>query len=109
MDCHCSELRCWGQRNSRSRQRAEFCLDGLTILAHTSAVNGTSPLNVELLRRLCEAPGAPGREERIRKVVLEALKPLCDEVSVDALGNVIGKKAGAARGGGEKPLRLMLS
>jgi putative aminopeptidase FrvX len=84
-------------------------VDGLTILAHTSAVNGTSPLNVELLRRLCEAPGAPGREERIRKVVLEALKPLCDEVSVDALGNVIGKKAGAARGGGEKPLRLMLS
>jgi putative aminopeptidase FrvX len=64
-------------------------------------------LNIDLLRRLCETPGAPGREERIRKVVLEALKPRCDEVSTDALGNVIGLKRG--RGAAKKPAKLMLS
>jgi endoglucanase len=53
---------------------------------------GTNHLNIDLLRRLCETPGAPGREERIRRVVIDVLKPLCDEVSTDALGNVIGVK-----------------
>ncbi len=65
-------------------------------------------LNVELLRRLCETPGAPGREERIRKLVIEVLKPLCDEVSTDALGNVTGIRRSRVSGPG-KPQRLMLS
>src|SRR5687768_5052221 len=47
-------------------------------------------LNFELLRRLCETPGVPGHESQVRAVVLEALTPLVDEVTVDTLGNVIG-------------------
>jgi endoglucanase len=79
-------------------------------------------LNVDLLRRLCDAPGAPGREERIRKLVIEVLTPLVDEISTDALGNVTGvKRPGPPRsspggpprpspgGPAKKPVRLMLS
>ena len=65
-------------------------------------------LNVELLRKLCETPGAPGHEERVRKLVIETLKPLCDSVSTDVLGNVVGVKK-AVENGAKKPQRLMLS
>jgi tetrahedral aminopeptidase len=51
-------------------------------------------MNFELLKRLCETPGIPGREEQIRAVVTGALEPLVDEISVDTLGNVIGVKRG---------------
>jgi putative aminopeptidase FrvX len=51
-------------------------------------------INIDLLKRLCEAPGIPGREDTIRPIVVEALRPLVDEISVDILGNVIGVKRG---------------
>jgi endoglucanase len=31
----------------------------------------------QLLKKLCETPGAPGREERIRAIVIDTLAPLC--------------------------------
>ena len=69
-----------------------------------------SELDIELLKKLCDAPGAPGREDRVRKLVIETLSPLCDEVSTDILGNVIGiKRAPGSSSGGKHPLRLMLS
>ena len=52
-------------------------------------------MNFDLLKRLCETPGIPSREERIRKLVIDELRPLVDEVSLDAMGNVIGLKKGA--------------
>lgn len=54
-------------------------------------------INVDLLKRICEAPGIPGREEQVREVVVRELEPLVDEIRVDALGNVIATKKG--RGG----------
>jgi Cellulase M and related proteins len=51
-------------------------------------------LDWELLRRLCEAPGIPGHEERIAGVVRAALQPLVDEFHVDAMGNLIGRRRG---------------
>lgn len=51
-------------------------------------------INVELLKRICEAPGAPGFEQRIRKVVMEEIQPLVDEISIDAMGNLIAVKKG---------------
>lgn len=59
--------------------------------------------NFELFKRIVEAPGIPGREEPIRQVVTEAMRPLVDELRVDPLGNVIGTKRGS---GGP---RVMLS
>lgn len=51
-------------------------------------------INVELLKLICETPGAPGFEQRIREVVIGEAKPLVDELSVDAMGNVIALKKG---------------
>ncbi|MER3485213.1 MAG: endoglucanase, partial [Chloroflexota bacterium] len=52
-------------------------------------------INIELLKRLCEAPGVPGREDQIRAETVEALRPLVDDVRVDVMGNVIGLKRGS--------------
>lgn len=51
-------------------------------------------LNIKLLKKISETPGAPGFEDRIRKVVLDELKDLADEVKVDNMGNVIAIKKG---------------
>jgi endoglucanase len=45
-------------------------------------------INVDLLSKICETPGAPGFEQRIRKVIIDEVKPLADEVRVDNMGNV---------------------
>lgn len=44
---------------------------------------------MELLKELCEVPGVPGREERLRAIVRRELEPIVDEMRVDALGNLI--------------------
>ncbi|MGC9529376.1 MAG: M42 family metallopeptidase [Candidatus Bipolaricaulaceae bacterium] len=49
---------------------------------------------MDLLRRLSEVPGVPGREEGVRAVVREALLGQVDEIRVDRLGNLIARKAG---------------
>lgn len=59
-------------------------------------------MNAELLKTLVTTPGISGREERIRAVVAEELRPLVDETTTDALGNL----AGCRRGTGP---RVMLS
>ena len=51
-------------------------------------------INVNLLKEICETPGAPGHEERIRKVVLREVASLVDEFHVDNMGNVIAVKKG---------------
>jgi endoglucanase len=45
-------------------------------------------LNISLLKEICETPGAPGREERIRKVVLRELTARGKAAEVDHMGNV---------------------
>lgn len=51
-------------------------------------------IDIPLLARICEAPGAPGSEKEIRKLVLVELKGLADDVRVDHIGNVIALKKG---------------
>lgn len=53
---------------------------------------------VELLRKLSEAHGPPGREDEIRSIILEELKGLVENVYVDSLGNVIAERHGPAHG-----------
>lgn len=50
---------------------------------------------MELLKRLSEAPGVPGREEAVRALVREALQGHVDELEVDRLGNIIAHKRGS--------------
>lgn len=45
-------------------------------------------LDIDLLTRVCEAPGAPGCEKRIRELILREIKHLADEIHTDAMGNV---------------------
>ncbi len=49
----------------------------------------------ELLQELCEASGAPGFEDRIRKIFVREIKPYVDRIEFDAMGNVIAIRDGA--------------
>lgn len=51
-------------------------------------------MNLSLLAELCKTPGAPGFEERVRRVVLRELEGLCDEITVDKMGNVYAIRKG---------------
>ena len=51
-------------------------------------------INKELLAKLCEVAGAPGHENRVRKIVLDEIKPFVDEISIDNMGNVVAIKKG---------------
>jgi endoglucanase len=70
----------------KARARLIFCRGGTDIMK-------------ELIKRLTEAYGPSGNEEKIREVIREEIKGLAD-VKVDALGNLIALKKG--RGGGIK-------
>lgn len=61
------------------------------------SVNRTTPTgdpDFRTLARLCEAPGIPGREERVRALIRDALDGLVDEIRVDAMGNLVARKVG---------------
>ncbi|MBT8043759.1 MAG: M20/M25/M40 family metallo-hydrolase [Verrucomicrobiae bacterium] len=51
-------------------------------------------IDVSLLAQICEAPGAPGFEIAIRKLVTKELKGLADSVRIDNMGNVVALKKG---------------
>lgn len=62
-----------------------FALLALT-LAHLSAAQDRT---VVLLQQLTDAPGPPGFEEPIRKVMVDAMKPLSGSLTFDGLGSII--------------------
>jgi len=51
-------------------------------------------LNLKLLKKICETPGAPGFEKEIRKLILKEVKPYADKITIDNMGNVIVLKKG---------------
>lgn len=53
-------------------------------------------MNIELLKDICEKPGAPGYEKRIRTLIEAEIKGLADEVRVDNMGNLIAKVNGSS-------------
>ncbi len=63
-------------------------------------------MRLKLLKELTEAAGIPGYEDQLRALVLPEIKAVCDEVSIDALGNVIGVKHGT---GAEPRRKVMLA
>jgi putative aminopeptidase FrvX len=46
-----------------------------------------------LIQKLVEAIGPSGYEDAVRQIVLDEVKPLADDVRVDALGNLIVRKS----------------
>ena len=51
-------------------------------------------IDVELLKQICEIPGAPGFEHRIRRFVIGHISSHVDEFWVDNIGNLITLKRG---------------
>lgn len=60
---------------------------------------------IALLERLCNATAVAGDEREVRSIVLEQVRPLADEVHVDALGNVIAVRHAKNT---DHPMRVML-
>src|SRR3954468_4967352 len=66
-------------------RRAAFAIAMLLSSAMASAQDRT----VELLQKITDAAGAPGFEEPIRKVMLEAMKPFATSMAFDGLGSIL--------------------
>jgi len=58
-----------------------------------------------LIQKLTETFSPSGSEAAIRQVILEEIRPLADEIRVDALGNLIARKGSKGKNG----KRLMLA
>ena len=56
---------------------------------------------MDLLEKLCRAPGISGFEENILEIMRHELKKSCDEVWTDRFGNLIAKK-----GSGKKKIMI---
>lgn len=74
-------------------------------------------LNIDLFKRLCETPGVPGREERVRDLITAEIgapgEGLFDDVRTDAMGNLICRRDARAKKGRKgdadaRPLRVLL-
>ncbi len=68
-------------------------------------------MNIKLLEKLCLTAGVPGREHRIRKLILDEIKGLFDTVTVDAMGSIIAVKKPAPKTGkpSKSPKKVMLA
>lgn len=55
-------------------------------------------MNLDLLKELCGTPAIPGREQALIDLMTRELRKTCDQVEVDAIGNVLGCRQGAQPG-----------
>ncbi len=62
-------------------------------------------IDIPLLKKLCETPGAPGFEHQVREVVSDEVRNHVDELSTDNLGNLLAVR----RSGVENPKKVMLA
>ena len=51
-------------------------------------------VDIKLLKNICETPGAPGFENRVRNLVLKEIENCVDDINIDNMGNVIALKKG---------------
>lgn len=54
-------------------------------------------LDINLLKKLCLANGASGDENKISNIIKEEIKPFVEEITIDAMGNLIVFKKGLMR------------
>lgn len=66
-------------------------------------------MNIDLLRRLCETPGVPGHEHRVRDLIKSEIEGLFDTVEIDPMGSLLCKRAPRkAPAKGAAPQKIML-
>ncbi|MFO7868932.1 MAG: M42 family metallopeptidase [Bacteroidales bacterium] len=53
-------------------------------------------INIPLLKKLTETPGAPGFETQISDLIIQEITPYVDTVSTDNMGNIYALKKGAS-------------
>src|SRR5690606_17115621 len=63
---------------------------------------------MDFLKRLTETPGVPGREERIRDLILKETEGLFDETRMYPMGTLICLKKGR-RESWQPPLKVLLA
>lgn len=64
----------------------------------------------DLIKKLVEAYGPSGFEDQMRDLIRPEIEKYADEISVDAMGNLIARKAGGGRSGrGKKGLKVMVA
>ncbi len=82
-------------------QRTLFsCLIVLSLAGPSRAQAQTPPTTspqshdrvVQLLKELTEAPGPPGYEEAVRKIMAERMHPFADSITYDGLGSIIAQQ-----------------
>ncbi|MEO9826239.1 MAG: M20/M25/M40 family metallo-hydrolase [Paracoccaceae bacterium] len=61
-------------------------------------------MNIKLLKTLCETPGVPGHEDRVRAVITKDINGLFDSVETDAMGSLHCVR----KGKGKNPEKIML-
>jgi putative aminopeptidase FrvX len=61
-------------------------------------------INVKLLKQIAELPGVPGREQKVRELVIKELKSHVNAIEVDNMGNVIT----LIKGKSKNPKKVMI-
>ncbi len=61
-------------------------------------------MNTDLLKRLCEMPGVPGHEHRVRELIMSEVSGLFDAVETDPMGSLLCRRDANT----ENPLKIML-
>ncbi|MEM8555467.1 MAG: M20/M25/M40 family metallo-hydrolase [Pseudomonadota bacterium] len=64
----------------------------------------TTPLDIDLLKRLCETPGVPGQEDRIRDIIRSEVGDLVDDMVEDPMGSLLCRRNGTC----DTPTKIML-
>ncbi|MFG5381782.1 M42 family metallopeptidase [Yoonia sp. R2-816] len=54
-------------------------------------------MNTDLLKRLCETPGVPGHEQRVRDLIMDEIKGMFDEVTTDPMGSLLCRRNAKAK------------
>ena len=49
-------------------------------------------MNTELLKQLCEMPGVPGHEDRVRDLITKEIDGIFDSVETDAMGSLLCRR-----------------
>ena len=61
-------------------------------------------MNLDLLKSLCETPGVPGNEDRVRDLITREITGLFDHVETDPMGSLLCRRDSTAK----DPLKVML-
>ncbi|MFW5834611.1 MAG: M42 family metallopeptidase [Pseudomonadota bacterium] len=62
-------------------------------------------MNLKLLKDLCETPGVPGHEDRVRDLIRREVEGLFDDVRVDPMGSLLCRREARK---GKQPQKIML-